>query len=148
MKSSSAVIKVFAAFLFIFSTHVFAQESSFVPEVKSQDSASYISGGITSDERDAMKPLAKDYNLRLTFALSVGNYVADVKVKVQDSKGKKTVLDVVSDGPWLYVKLPAGKYKVTAEYKEKAVTKSVTLAAKKGASLQFIWPGVKELVDD
>jgi hypothetical protein len=136
-----------AAVFLLFASSAFAQESPAAPAVKSQGSASYISGGVTGDERDAMKPLAKDYNLRMAFALSVGNYVADVKINVQNAKGK-TVLDVVSDGPWLYAKLPAGKYKVIAEYEGKAVTKSATISANKGASLNFVWPGVKEKYDN
>lgn len=136
-----------AAFLMFFALSAFAQETSVATTVKSQGSISYISGGVTLDERDAMKPLAKDYNLRMGFALNVGNYVADVKVKVQSAKGK-SVLDVVSDGPWLYAKLPAGKYKVTAEYDGQTITKSTSISGKKGASLNFVWKGVKEKYED
>lgn len=116
------------------------------PPVKAQGNVSYITGGITVDERDAMKPLAKNYNLRMSFSLNVGNYIADVKVKIMS--GKKTVLDVVTDGPWLYVKLPVGKYTVMAEYEGKTVKKHASVSAKKGAALSFVWPGVKEVYDE
>lgn len=148
MKSRSTQFpRIVAVCIMLFASYAFAQDTSVAPTVKSQDSVSYVSGGVTLDERDAMKPMAKDYNLRMSFALNVGNYVADVKVKVLSAKGK-SVLDVVSDGPWLYANLPAGKYKVTAEYEGQAVTKIASISAKKGASLNFVWKGVKEKYDD
>lgn len=148
MKSRNIIFPhIVAVFLMLFATHAFAQETSPATTVKSQGSVSYISGGVTLDERDAMKPMAKNYNLRMGFALNVGNYVADVKVKVQNARGK-TVFDVVSDGPWLYANLPAGKYKVTAEYDGQAVTKTASISAKKGASLNYVWKGVKEKHED
>ena len=148
MKSRGSFFSHLASiFVMIFSLSAFAQEASIATTVKSQGSISYISGGVTLDERDAMKPLAKDYNLRLSFALNVGNYVADVKVKVLSAKGK-SVLDVVSDGPWLYANLPAGKYKITAAYDGHAVTKAVSISGKKGASLNYVWKGVQETYDD
>ena len=148
MKARSKLLtSLFAVFLLLFTAVSFAQEMVAAPKVRSQGSVSYMSGGVTGDERDAMKPLAQDCSLRMAFALNVGNYVADVKVKVQNGKGK-TVLEVVSDGPWLYAQLPVGKYKVTAEYEGKAVTKPVSISPKKGSNLHFVWPGVKEKYDD
>ena len=147
MKSRSSLLtSLLAASLLFFASHAHSDNHMSAPPVKSQGSATYITGGVTVDERDVMKPLAKDYNLRMSFALSVGNYVSDVKVTVMS--GKKTVLDVVSDGPFLYVKLPAGKYSINAEYEGKTVRKSATIGPKKGASLNFVWPGVKEKYED
>lgn len=123
-----------------------ADELVSTPVVKAQGATSYVSGGVTIDERDAMKPIAKDYNLRMSFSLNVGNYVSDVKVKI--TSGKKIVLDVVSDGPWLYVKLPAGKYAISADYEGKIINKHARIAAKKGSALSFVWPGVKEKYDE
>ena len=148
MKICSKLLTSALAVSLLLASPVFAQENTApAPAIQSQGSITYISGGITADERDAMKPVTKDYNLRLMFALNVGSYVANVKVKITNGKGK-TVLDTVSEGPWLYVKLPAGKYKISAEYHDKLVTRSATVAARKGASATFIWPGVKEQVDD
>jgi hypothetical protein len=146
---STLFTSLFAASLLLFTIPASAQDEIAAPPptAKSQGSVSYVSGGVTLDERDAMKPLAKDYNLRMMFALNVGSYVADVKVKITTGKGKP-VLDAVSDGPWMYVKLPAGSYKISAEYDGKTVSRSASVSARKGASLNFMWPGVKEKYDD
>ena len=134
-----------ASFMFL-SSLAHADDITNAPVAKAQGATSYVSGGITIDERDAMKPMAKDYNLRMMFALNVGNYLSDVKVRIM--RGKTTMLDVVTEGPWLYVKLPAGKYVVSAEYEGKSINKHANISAKKGASLAFVWPGVKEHYDD
>lgn len=148
MKLRNAFLtSLFATSLLLLSAQASADNHMTAPQAKAQGSVSYVSGGITADERDAMKPLAKDYNLRMLFALNVGNYVADVKIKITTGK-EKTVLDAVSEGPWMYVKLPAGKYKISAEYDGKTISKNATVSARKGSSLNFMWPGVKEKYDD
>ena len=148
MKSPSSFLQyAFAAFLLIISFMATRAQAQDAPVVKQLGTVSYISGGITGDERDTMKPLARDYNLKMDFALTVGDYLSDVKVRIRDGKGQ-VVLDMEVDGPWLYVQLPAGKYKVSAEYEGKQIEKSVTIAPKRSASLPFRWPGAREKVDE
>ncbi|MEA5097121.1 MAG: carboxypeptidase regulatory-like domain-containing protein [Burkholderiaceae bacterium] len=148
MKSSQTFwLHAVAAFLLIISFVAPRAQAQDAPVIKQLGAVSYISGGITADERDAMKPLAKDYNLRMDFALTVGDYLSDVKVKIRNSKGQ-VVLDMEVDGPWLYVQLPAGKYKVSAEYEGKPIEKSVSIAPKRGSALPFRWKGVKEKLDE
>jgi hypothetical protein len=55
-----------------------------------------------------------DYPLKLVFALSSGPYLANVDVVIHDSAGKE-VAKLHSTGPWLFVDLPAGDYKVIAK---------------------------------
>lgn len=101
---------------------------------------SYVGGGIGAGQAQAMKSLRKDYNLLLTFALKgSGEYLADVNLDIQDAKGKK-ILETVSPGPLFYAKLPQGKYKITAEYHGKALTKSTDIK-KSGVArdLYFYW---------
>ena len=54
----------------------------------------------------------------LTAAKGSGAYLADALVRITDSSGK-TVLDTTADGPWVYVNLKLGDYKVTVTYKGK-----------------------------
>jgi hypothetical protein len=68
------------------------------------------SGGIGLDERET----APKDGTKLVFAAEEGKFVANVKVQVMDASGKKLV-DTVSDGPWLILKLPAGRYSVQAQ---------------------------------
>jgi hypothetical protein len=64
----------------------------------------------------AIRAEAKEgYKLQLVFATQKsGEYVANVKVMISDAKGE-TLIDVVSDGPGFYAKLPVGHYKISAE---------------------------------
>ena len=85
-----------------------------------------MSGGFGADNRAEMKTMAKDYGLKLTFALTSGAYVGEVGVKVMDGSGS-TVVDEVSSGPWFYADLGSGKYTVKATYNGKTVTRTVNV---------------------
>ena len=59
-------------------------------------------------------------------------------ITVKDAKGA-TVFEAPSVGPYLLLKLPAGKYSVVASYRDVTQTRPVA-AGKSGASLvTFVW---------
>lgn len=118
-----------------------------MPEVKTMDGIRYTSGGIGDMEREAMQHSAKDYNLRLTFAIGTGQYLADVKVSIQNAKGHK-VVDAVADGPWFYAKLAPGKYKVTAEADGQTRTRTITVGKSKAAVAGMVWASPDELTTE
>ena len=66
-------------------------------------------GGISEEERQ----LAPESGTRFVFFVSGGNFLSDVKVIVTDSSGAE-VVNVTTDGPWLYLNLPTGTYSVEA----------------------------------
>jgi hypothetical protein len=68
------------------------------------------SGGIGADERES----APQQGTKLEFFAEGGKFVAEVKVQVKDSGGK-VLVDTVSEGPWLVLNLPAGRYSVLAQ---------------------------------
>lgn len=68
------------------------------------------SGGIGEEERAT----APAEGTKLVFFAEGGRFVANVKVQVSDAGGKLLV-DTVVDGPWLILRLPAGRYRVQAE---------------------------------
>jgi hypothetical protein len=103
-----------------------------------------ISGGVSLNARDNLRTQERDANAKFVFALNTGNYVADVHVKVVDSKGK-VVIDDVSNGPWLLAKLPPGSYTATATYNGKAVTQRFS-AGSGLRTTQFRWPASVEAV--
>lgn len=82
-----------------------------------------LTGGVSEEEREAMRRDLGPYNLWLAFVeRDTGNYVTGVKVAVVDSK-ENAVVDTVSDGPWLLAQLPPGQYKVrTSDGQEQAIT--------------------------
>lgn len=104
-----------------------------------ENGITYVSGGIGEGQAQAMMGMRKDYNLQLTFAIKgTGEYLADVKVNIQDAKGKE-ILETVSAGPLFYAKLPHGRYKVTAEFNGKPLAKSTNIKAGSARDLYFYW---------
>jgi hypothetical protein len=85
---------------------------------------SFVSGGIGETEQQQLLARQNEYNLKLVFTLTEGNYVADVGVTVKDGAGK-TVIEDVAGGPFFLAKLPAGRYSVAAMYDGKTVTRKV-----------------------
>lgn len=106
--------------------------------VQTVGNVSYVSGGVGTDSIDRLSSIAKDFNLKLVFALKSGAYVSDVKVTIADTAGK-SVLDTTSEGPWLLAKLPLGNYQVSAIFAGKAVTHNIAVDAAKLKSLDFRW---------
>lgn len=83
---------------------------------------SWLTGGVTEEERNAMRDSAAGYNLQVVVAMEgSGAYRADVRVAVEDSHGDP-VLSVVTDGPWLFASVAPGRYRVrTGDGQETAV---------------------------
>lgn len=103
-----------------------------------------VAGGVGLDARAALSNRgAPEHNVKMVFALDTGNYLADVPVKVTDSAGR-TVLDGVSDGPWLYAKLPPGDYNATAVYSGKSVTRHFSVGHDGQRVAYFRWPASVE----
>lgn len=104
----------------------------------------YVSDGVGERQQQAMKDVMKDYNLRLTFAREQsGAYLAGVKVTVDHMNGANAgsqILETMSDGPMLFVKLPAGTYQVRAQLEGQVRTRSVSIDAAQGQDLVLHFP--------
>jgi hypothetical protein len=85
------------------------------PEVRNYNGTAYLSGGAGEDERQALQSAATDYTLKIVAALNSGDYVADAQVVIWNARGEK-VLDTITEGPWLFAKLPPGVYQVQSVY--------------------------------
>lgn len=102
------------------------------------DPPAYASAGIGDD--DPLAVIAGDYNLQLVFALQgSGSYLADVRVRIVDAAGH-SLLEEQSPGPLFYVRLPAGTYRISAEFQGLAVHRSIALGGRRLQSLYFYWP--------
>ena len=66
-------------------------------------------------------------------------YLADVKVTIKD-QADKIVLDAVSDGPIMLVKVPAGKYSIAAMKDGKILHRTVQVETKGDRQVLFHWP--------
>ncbi len=124
----------------------FAQSG--LPPVQTFGSVSYVTGGIGLDESSAIKAAEKDFSLSLLFAQTRrGEYLADIKVNIRDQAGK-TVLEAVSDGPFLLAKLPAGTYKVSADNEGNVLVKTVRVEAKGVTRAAFVWQATAKATID
>jgi len=89
-----------------------------ITEGKTRQGFPYISGGVSTDEREAMEKEGKAYNVKLSFAEKRGPYLSDVKLVIEGSKGTE-IINTVTNGPWFYIQLPAGSYTVKATFNDK-----------------------------
>ena len=86
----------------------------------------YITGGIGVTEREQLKALEKEFNLKLMFTLIEGNYISDVGIVVKDAAGKVLVAEQ-ANGPIFMLKLPPGTYVVEATYDGKTHTRRINV---------------------
>jgi len=107
-------------------------------EVRTFGEINYVTGGIGRQERKEMTPLRAQYNLRLLFAYSTGSYLAGIAVTVVDQAGN-TLLEAVSEGPYLWARMPPGRYRVTVSHAGEGQTRQVSVPASGAADVSFFW---------
>lgn len=130
MKNKGIVLSLVAALCL----PLYGIASDLLPE--RQNGIQFLSGGIGVEERNAMQAESKVYNLKLSFSLKDGAYIADVKVAIDS--GKKPLVRTNSDGPLFYAKLPPGKYSIAVSYQGKTQTRTVDVG-KSSTNLFFHW---------
>lgn len=106
--------------------------------VQSAGSVTYVSGGVGTESIDRLNALARDFNLKLVFALTSGEYVSGVRVVITDAKGN-TLLETTSDGPWFLARLPTGNYRIVATLADKSLNRQVSVSPGKNRTVDFRW---------
>ncbi|WP_321948222.1 carboxypeptidase regulatory-like domain-containing protein [Paraburkholderia sp. J10-1] len=104
-----------------------------------QNGVAYITGGVGSDEAAAVRSVAGQYSLRMSFLTQGGQFLSDVDVEIIGPSGA-SVLKTRTLGPFLYVSLPAGRYQVTAYAAGTRQTRVVLVNARQGTNVQFDFP--------
>lgn len=113
-----------------------------LPQPKTENGITYVTGGIGEDEAKAMKEEAKHYPLSMVFSAHRNNeYLADVQVTIKDKAGTE-VLNAISDGPIILLKLPAGRYTIEAEVGGETLRRMVHVRADGEQQIAFHWPSV------
>jgi hypothetical protein len=109
-------------------------------EARQYGSVSFISGGVGDDRRRQIEKLFADYPLQLLFASkgAPNEYLADVRVQIKDQAGKP-VLDAVSQGPFFLLKMPAGRYAISADYEGVVKQQTVQVSGAKSQRIVFVW---------
>jgi hypothetical protein len=106
--------------------------------VQNAGNVAYVSGGVGLESLDQLSSIARDFNLKLVFALNSGAYLSGVQVAIVDRKGQ-TVVDTTSDGPWFMAKLPAGSYQVIATVAGKAEKRQVSVGTSGLKTVNLRW---------
>lgn len=137
---TSAAIAIAA--LFIPFAGASAQEpSSSVDVVRAhRDGHAYQNGGIGQEQVARMQRHMQPYDLQLTFSEGKHNaYVADVKLSIFDAEGKR-VFALREAGPLTDVALPAGHYRVVADFAGIKRDGSVDVRPGQASKLNLHWP--------
>ena len=90
------------------------------------------------DESHALIREQAHWPLSLRFTGPTADYLADVHVRITDSKGSE-VLKTDAMGPYMLVKLPAGSYTVYARYKDSEKKQTVSVSGPGHAKAAFHW---------
>jgi len=108
------------------------------PEGSTAAGITYMSGGIGEEEQETLSELGRNYDLKLIFADTTGHYLSDVAVEITDERGHQ-VLAEVSQGPWFFANLPAGRYRVRATNQGSAREQIVYVSPRHQTRLAFSW---------
>ena len=108
-------------------TPAWAQETV---QVHTSGDVSYVTGGVGEEHAQAMEAVRKDKPRNA--------YLADIAVTIKNDRGK-VVLQTTSEGPFLYVKIPAGRYTVSATHEGNTRTAAVYVTSKGHKHMVFEW---------
>jgi hypothetical protein len=126
----------------VFASSLAAQTYN-APRERAQGTVSYVTGGIGSDEAQAMRAAAADYPLTLELAAAAGardEYISGAEVSIRDGRGA-SVLEARTDGPFLLARLPAGSYTVDVDWNGVHKTKSVDVGPERRQHVMLEFPG-------
>lgn len=134
MKSGFLVI---AILLMLAAPALHADEAE-PPKVNKKAGSTWVSGGGAEADRKALFKLAPKFPIQLIF--QVGGEiegVTGVKVTLRDQYGE-SMLDVVSEGPYLYINPPAGgRFTIDAEYNGEKQSQTKDLVGRRYLILEY-----------
>ncbi len=108
-------------------------------EQQTSNGVPYVTGGVGSEQRQALQELAPQYNVKMTFAdRSTGDYRSGVALEVRDMRGNVR-LRTEDAGPMLYAQLPPGRYHVTANVDGQQQQRTITVGRGGGKATAFYW---------
>lgn len=106
------LIPIVGFLVIIFILSITSGEEDFLKRGRNEG-ISFLSGGVGQREREILNEMGKGYSLKMVFSNKKGEYLSDVVVKILD-QNDRPILTTVSNGPWLFVDLPAGIYHLDA----------------------------------
>ena len=109
-----------------------------ITEGKTAQGYPYLSGGVSSNEREIFVERRRGFNLKLSFADRKGSYIADVEVVIEAAKGDQ-IIRMVVDGPLFFIQLPDESYVVKATFNRETKRDNVKLLKGKGVHYTLLW---------
>lgn len=106
-----------------------------------QADIAWLSGGVGDEAMAEMRKLSAAYNIHLLLTGPHGNYLAGIPFTVSRRNGEVR-LSGVTEGPLLYLKLPAGRYQIAVEIDGAWQTRRVQVSASGPATkVRFVAKG-------
>lgn len=99
----------------------------------------HISGGVGLEERETFLARRGEFNLHVTYALANGEYVAEVETLVAEEHDGHVVLRLVSDGPFVYVKLNPGRYTFAATFRGETQRRELAVREQGAVDFTLFW---------
>ncbi len=116
----------------------FAANFNSLPQPVHEGNVTYISGGIGSDEEQALQSEAKSYNLQITNANKAGDFTIDDSLVIESKDGRE-IISANDAGPLFYAKLPPGEYKVEATSGDHREIRNIKISYNHNDHLHLIW---------
>lgn len=123
-------------FLFIF-LPAYAQEFA-LPDVHEKNGIHYLSGGAAKSERETLKNLEKDYNLKVSSISAGGEYTGAFSLQILNTRGD-VLLDITTEGPVFYAELPVGQYQINGKHDGQEKALFATLSVNRLKMINFSW---------
>ena len=137
-------VTVFVTLPMLAAGSALATDVSPLPLEQVQGDVRYVTGGVGSDEVDAMRQAASHYPLVIEFAAKPvpsdsyprDVYLANVRVDIRDQQGQ-TLIGTTTDGPMLFASLPPGRYTINAE--TAGISKQKSVEVGRGGSQRVLF---------
>ena len=129
------------ASLLIASAAFGATDAQDLPPMQTTGPVSYTSGGVGSDQAKAFQEAAPRFPLEMEFVVHDKPrdlFTSDVEVRIADASGT-TILDTVSQGPFMLAQLPGGHYVISATDKGKTEVREVEIKPGQHQRVVFAW---------
>jgi hypothetical protein len=98
-----------------------------------------VTGGIGADQVAGLLAHARDYDLKVVFALQPTHaYVTDVPVRIFAATGKE-ILATDHAGPLLFANLPSGEYRIETERRGTALMQTAKVVEGRQTKIAFYW---------
>ncbi|MFI9654043.1 hypothetical protein ABGV17_04835 [Guyparkeria sp. GHLCS8-2] len=108
-------------------------------DVREHNGIRYLTGGLGAGERAWLKQHGPSYPVALQFSKGErGAFVSSVEVNIRAADGE-TRFEATTDGPMIYIDLPAGRYTATASYQghDRDFTLQVPTSGRTSHSINF-----------